>query len=110
VAQIPALIISVAAGLVVSRVGDEGDIGGLVIGQVFSNPQVLVLTAAIIGVLGLIPGMPNLVFLLLAPRSAGLWPGCGASASSRRRRPPRPEAAAPAPCRRRQAWRRAGTT
>ncbi|TAH46904.1 MAG: flagellar biosynthesis protein FlhA [Betaproteobacteria bacterium] len=66
VAQIPALIISVAAGLVVSRVGDDGDVGGLVIGQLFSNPQVMLLTAAIIGVLGLIPGMPNLVFLLLA--------------------------------------------
>ena len=66
VAQIPALIISVAAGLVVSRVGDDGDIGGLVIGQLFSNPQVMLLTASIIGVLGLIPGMPNLVFLLLA--------------------------------------------
>ncbi|MFT3758740.1 flagellar biosynthesis protein FlhA [Thauera sp.] len=66
VAQIPALIISVAAGLVVSRVGDDGDIGGLVIGQLFSNPQVMTLAAGIIGVLGLIPGMPNLVFLLLA--------------------------------------------
>ncbi|NMG76723.1 flagellar biosynthesis protein FlhA [Aromatoleum diolicum] len=66
VAQIPALIISVAAGLVVARVGDEGDIGGLVITQVFSNPQVLMLTAAIIGVLGLIPGMPNLVFIMIA--------------------------------------------
>ena len=66
VAQIPALIISVAAGLVVSRVGEDGDMGGLVINQVFSNPQVLMLTAAIIGVLGLIPGMPNLVFLLIA--------------------------------------------
>lgn len=66
VAQIPALIISVAAGLVVSRVGDEGDVGGLVINQVFSNPQVLMLAAGIIGVLGLIPGMPNLVFILIA--------------------------------------------
>lgn len=66
VAQIPALIISVAAGLVVSRVGDDGDIGGQVISQVFSNPQVLALTAVIIGVLGLIPGMPNVVFILLA--------------------------------------------
>ncbi|MBI1905870.1 MAG: flagellar biosynthesis protein FlhA [Rhodocyclales bacterium] len=66
VAQIPALIISVAAGLVVSRVGDEGDVGGLVIAQVFSNPQVLILTGVIIGVLGLIPGMPNLVFILIA--------------------------------------------
>ncbi len=66
VAQIPALVISVAAGLVVSRVGDEGDVGGLVINQVFSNPQVMTLTGGIIGVLGLIPGMPNLVFILIA--------------------------------------------
>src|SRR5574343_2015907 len=39
VAQLPALIISVAAGLVVSRVGDEGDMSTQVAGQVFSNPQ-----------------------------------------------------------------------
>ena len=67
VAQIPSLIISVAAGLVVSRVGDdEGDIGAQVISQIFANPQVMALTAGIIGVLGLIPGMPNFVFILLA--------------------------------------------
>ncbi len=72
VAQIPALIISVAAGLVVSRVGDEGDIGSAVIAQVFSNPQVMLLTGAILGVLGLIPGMPNLVFLLLAALLGGM--------------------------------------
>ncbi|KAA3650047.1 MAG: flagellar biosynthesis protein FlhA [Proteobacteria bacterium] len=66
VAQIPALIISVAAGLVVSRVGDDGQISGQVVRQVFANPQVMMLTAGILGVLGLIPGMPNLVFILLA--------------------------------------------
>jgi flagellar biosynthesis protein FlhA len=67
VAQIPALIISTAAGLVVTRVGDaEGDIGTQFLGQVFGNPMVLLLTAGILGVLGLIPGMPHLVFLLLA--------------------------------------------
>ncbi|MDR1227933.1 MAG: flagellar biosynthesis protein FlhA [Azoarcus sp.] len=66
VAQIPSLIISVAAGLVVSRVGDGEDIGAQVLGQVFNNTQVLGLTAAIVGVLGLIPGMPNMVFLLFA--------------------------------------------
>ena len=72
VAQIPALIISVAAGLVVSRVGDDGDIGSLVIGQLFNNPQVMFLTAGIIGVLGLIPGMPNFVFILLSAAIGGL--------------------------------------
>lgn len=72
VAQIPSLIISVAAGMVVSRVGDDQDVGNLVIGQVFSNPQVLTLTAVIIGALGLIPGMPNLVFILIAGALGGL--------------------------------------
>ena len=66
VAQLPSLIVSVAAGMVVSRVGDGGDIGGQFVNQLFNNPVVMVLTAAILGVLGLIPGMPNLVFLLLA--------------------------------------------
>ncbi len=67
VAQIPALIISTAAGLVVTRVGDTaGDIGQQFIGQLFNNPAVLTLTAGILGILGLIPGMPNLVFLLMA--------------------------------------------
>ena len=66
VAQIPALIVSVAAGLVVSRVGRDEDIGQQFGGQLLSDPRVMILTAAILGVLGLIPGMPNLVFLLLA--------------------------------------------
>ena len=72
VAQIPALIISVAAGLVVSRVGDEGDVGGLVINQVFARPQVMMLAGGIIGVLGLIPGMPNFVFILISSALFGL--------------------------------------
>ena len=67
VAQIPALIISTAAGLVVTRVGEDGkDIGQQFVGQVFGNPAVLILTASILAILGLIPGMPNFVFLLLA--------------------------------------------
>ncbi|ARO88014.1 flagellar biosynthesis protein FlhA [Nitrosospira lacus] len=66
VAQIPALIISTAAGLVVSRVGTDEDISGQLVSQLFSRPQVLVLTAAIIGLMGLIPGMPHIAFLLLA--------------------------------------------
>ena len=72
VAQIPALIISTAAGLVVSRVATDEDIGQQFASQVFSNPQVLILTAGILGILGLIPGMPNLVFLLFAGATGGL--------------------------------------
>jgi flagellar biosynthesis protein FlhA len=66
VAQIPALIISIAAGMVVTRVGDKEDISEQLLAQLFNNPRVLGLTASIIGLLGLIPGMPNFVFLLLA--------------------------------------------
>ncbi|MBS1230367.1 MAG: flagellar biosynthesis protein FlhA [Proteobacteria bacterium] len=66
VAQIPALIISIAAGMVVTRVGDTQDISQQFLTQLFNNPRVLGLAAAIIGLLGLIPGMPNFVFLLLA--------------------------------------------
>jgi len=66
VAQIPSLVISTAAGIVVSRVASEQDIGTQVIGQLFAKPQVLYITAGIIGGMGLIPGMPNLVFIMLA--------------------------------------------
>jgi flagellar biosynthesis protein FlhA len=65
VAQIPSLVISIAAGIVVSRVASEQDIGAQLMGQLFGKPQVLYITGAIIGGMGLIPGMPNLVFLLL---------------------------------------------
>jgi flagellar biosynthesis protein FlhA len=66
VAQIPALIISIAAGMVVTRVGDTQDLSQQFLTQLFNKPKVIGLTAVIIGLLGLIPGMPNFVFLLLA--------------------------------------------
>ncbi len=72
VAQIPALIISTAAGLVVSRVTTGEDVGQQVTNQMFGNPAVMLLTAFIIGLLGMIPGMPNVVFLLLAVGLGGL--------------------------------------
>jgi flagellar biosynthesis protein FlhA len=71
VAQIPSLIISTAAGIVVSRVASDQDIGSQLVGQLFAKPQVLYITAGILGGMGLIPGMPNLVFLLLASLLAG---------------------------------------
>ena len=66
VAQIPALVISTAAGIVVSRVSAEQDVGQQIIEQMFLNPQVLYITAGIIGVMGIIPGMPHIAFLSLA--------------------------------------------
>ncbi|MDP3032275.1 MAG: flagellar biosynthesis protein FlhA [Rhodocyclaceae bacterium] len=70
VAQIPALIVSVAAGLVVSRVSDDKDLTTSFMAQLFGNPTVLMLAGGILFILGVIPGMPSFVFLLLA---AGLF-------------------------------------
>ena len=66
VAQIPALLVSVAAAMVVSRVGKDQDIGTQIRGQVFTSPKALGITAGIVGLLGLVPGMPHLVFLIIA--------------------------------------------
>ncbi|MET3108475.1 flagellar biosynthesis protein FlhA [Oxalobacteraceae bacterium GrIS 2.11] len=72
VAQIPSLIISTAAGIVVSRVASDQNIGDQLIGQLFSKPQVLLITAAIIGGMGIIPGMPHFAFLFFAGALGGI--------------------------------------
>ncbi len=66
VAQIPGLLISVAAAMVVSRVGKEQDLGKQIATQMFTSPRALAITAGVLAILGLIPGMPNLVFLSIA--------------------------------------------
>jgi flagellar biosynthesis protein FlhA len=71
VAQVPALVVSTAAGILVTRVSADQDLGQQLLDQLASRPRVLYVTAAIIGVLGLIPGMPNLAFLLIAAALAG---------------------------------------
>ncbi|CAH0211218.1 MULTISPECIES: flagellar biosynthesis protein FlhA [Erwinia] len=72
VAQIPGLVISTAAGVVVTRVVNEQDVGEQMVSQLFTSPRVIVLSAAVIGLLGLIPGMPNLVFLLFTAALLGI--------------------------------------
>ncbi|MDD2659953.1 MAG: flagellar biosynthesis protein FlhA [Methylococcales bacterium] len=72
VAQIPSLLLSTASALVVTKVGSSGqNIGQQMTAQLFENPKALLITAAVIGALGIIPGMPNLVFILLASVLAG---------------------------------------
>ncbi|AOW12233.1 flagellar biosynthesis protein FlhA [Hydrogenophaga crassostreae] len=66
VAQIPSLLISVAAAMVVSRVGKDADLGGQIVGQMFTSSKVLGITAAILFMLGVVPGMPHTVFLAFA--------------------------------------------
>lgn len=66
VAQIPALLLSTGTAIIVTRASGAQDIGEQVTRQLFGSPQALAVTAGIIGLLGLIPGMPNLVFLSLS--------------------------------------------
>ena len=74
VAQIPGLLISVAAAMVVSRVGKEQDIGKQIAGQLFVSPRVLGITATIMFILGIIPNMPHFVFLTIsALLGYGAW-------------------------------------
>ena len=72
VAQIPGLVISTAAGVVVTRVANDQDVGEQMVGQLFTSPRVIVLAARVIGLLGLIPGMPNFVFLLFTATLLGV--------------------------------------
>jgi len=71
VAQVPALMLSVAAAIIVTRVSKAQDMGKQVIGQVFGQPRALGVAAAVLLVMGMIPGMPNLAFLLLGASCAG---------------------------------------
>ncbi len=72
VTQIPALIISTAAGIVVSRASSEQDLSREFSTQIFGRPQTLYIAAAVLGVLGLIPGTPHLAFLTIAAVLGGL--------------------------------------
>ncbi|MBX6391882.1 MAG: FHIPEP family type III secretion protein, partial [Burkholderiales bacterium] len=72
VAQIPALIISTSAGLVVSRVDTGADLGEQVLSQLFARGHVLNLAAGVLFLLGLIPGMPHVAFISLGIAIAGL--------------------------------------
>lgn len=66
VAQLPSLLLSTAAAIIVTRVSDAQDMGQAVVAQLFGKPVVLYTTAALIGIMGVVPGMPNLVFLSIA--------------------------------------------
>ena len=92
VAQIPGLLISVAAAMVVSRVGKEHDMGRQIVQQLFMSPRVLGVTAGILIMLGLIPGMPHIVFLVI-----GTAFGYGAWTLYQRQQAPAEPEAPPAP-------------
>jgi flagellar biosynthesis protein FlhA len=72
VAQLPALLLSTSAAIIVTRVSKAEDLGSQVTTQLLDNPRALAITAAILLTLGIIPGMPHLVFLLLGAAVGGL--------------------------------------
>ena len=71
VAQIPSLVLSTAAAMMVTRVSQAHDMGQQILGQLFGSPRALAVTAAIVGAMGLVPGMPNVAFLTLAALAGG---------------------------------------
>ena len=74
VAQIPSLLLSTAAAIIVTRVNSEQDMGQQVMQQMFSQPKALAVAAGILFTLGVVPGMPHFVFITLALfAAAGAW-------------------------------------
>ncbi|MGR8918590.1 MAG: flagellar biosynthesis protein FlhA [Gammaproteobacteria bacterium] len=71
VAQIPSLLLATAAALMVTRVSAEHDMGEEVTSQLFNDPKTLTVTGAVLAILGVIPGMPNVAFLLMASVALG---------------------------------------
>jgi flagellar biosynthesis protein FlhA len=94
VAQVPSLLLSTAAALIVTRVSDAHDMGEQILNQLFGTPRALAITAAVLAILGFLPGMPHFAFLTMA---------CGAAAAAylvalrvRARTPSAPQPPAPA--------------
>ncbi|EHI50951.1 flagellar biosynthesis protein FlhA [Aeromonas salmonicida subsp. salmonicida 01-B526] len=74
VAQIPSLLLSIAAAIIVTRQNTDQDMGTAVLGQLFDNPKALTISAGILLMMGLVPGMPHFAFLSLGAISAtGAW-------------------------------------
>ncbi|RMH41917.1 MAG: flagellar biosynthesis protein FlhA, partial [Gammaproteobacteria bacterium] len=77
VAQIPSLLLSTAAAIMVTRQNAAQDMGAQVVSQMFSNPKVFFVAAGVLILLGIIPGMPHFAFLTLGSIAAlsGWWLG-----------------------------------
>jgi len=90
VTQIPALLLSTAVALIVTRMSRAQDMGGELKKQLFGHPKALGVAAGLLGVMGLVPGMPNIPFLLMASLCGG-----AAYAVAKRRAAPPPEVITP---------------
>jgi flagellar biosynthesis protein FlhA len=93
VTQIPALLLSTAVALIVTRMSRAQDMGGELTKQLFGHPKALGVAAGLLGLIGIVPGMPNFAFLLMA----GLCGGGAYLVAQRRANPPAPAVLPPAP-------------
>ena len=93
VAQIPALIVSTAAGIVVTRAASDMDLGGAMTKQLLMSPKPVGIAAGILLALGLVPGLPHLAFLVLG--SAVAWMAYHLHQEELRESAPTPTPAAP---------------
>jgi flagellar biosynthesis protein FlhA len=75
VAQIPALLSSTAVAVIVTRMSRASALSEQVVRQLVQHPRALTIAGAVLGIIGLLPGMPNVIFLLLAAATggAGYW-------------------------------------
>jgi flagellar biosynthesis protein FlhA len=64
--QIPALMISTATGIVVTRAASDGNLGQDIVGQLFTNPRVFFIASGVLALLGIVPGLPGLPFFVLS--------------------------------------------
>jgi flagellar biosynthesis protein FlhA len=71
VAQIPALLLSTAVAIIVTRMSKSQDMGGELAKQLFGQPRALGIAAALLGAMGVVPGMPNVAFLMMATLCGG---------------------------------------
>ena len=71
VAQVPSLMLSIAAAVIVTRVSKAQDMGKQLVSQMFGQPRALAVAGAVLGIMGLVPGMPNIAFLLLGCTCGG---------------------------------------
>jgi flagellar biosynthesis protein FlhA len=90
VAQIPALLASTAVAVIVTRMSRAATLSDQVVKQLIQHPRTLTTAGAVLGVLGLLPGMPNAIFLVLAAVTAG--GGYWLEKRARQAPPPEPEA------------------
>jgi flagellar biosynthesis protein FlhA len=93
VTQIPALLLSTAVALIVTRMSRAQDMGGELTKQLFGHPKALGVAAGLLGLIGIVPGMPNFAFLLMATL-------CGGGAyllAKRNANPPPPPVLPPVP-------------